>query len=460
MKRLSRATAALWCLGLAGCSGGLDVPAPPVVQAESLDPDVAALLQAKREESLTRRHDAAARNELCQAFEANDLVASACECYRQAVRLDERQPRYRYHAALMLAELGRMDEALAAMGRVIELAPDYAPAHWRRGQWLFETGELAAAEEAFRAAVSRDGGSVAARVGMARIYLRTERPTLAIEVLEGLLAKIPNPYFHHLLAAAYRQAGRPEDSLREATLARPTSPDWPDPWRDEIYKYMVGYGVELQRALALLGARKLDLALPLLEKLRKRRPTDVTLLSNLGAAYVDAGQVDQGLETLQTALDLSPEHFGAHLNISAAYQARGQLDRALEHIERAIASNPTLGRAHEIRGILLARTRRYDEALKALALARRYGALGAGNLVWSARVRAELGRPDEAVADLESALALEPSMIPAYLDLARIHAANGRRSEALATLDRADGVQPGQPQVEALRRRLTAVEGS
>ena len=57
---------------------------------------------------------------------------------------------------------GDLDAALEAEDRVIELNGSYAPAHWRKGLWLLDRGELEAAQAAFERAIRLDAGDPAA----------------------------------------------------------------------------------------------------------------------------------------------------------------------------------------------------------------------------------------------------------------------------------------------------------
>ena len=170
-------------------------------------------------------------------------------------------------------------------------------------------------------------------------------------MLEQLLtANITHPYLYYLLGTAYRQLGRIEEA-RQVLKGGDTSPaQYPDPWEEELDQYRVGYGADYKLAMDLRRVGRYEEAIPLMEQLRQQQPGDVTLLSNLGAAYVDVGRIDDALEALTQALEVDADHFAANLNLSTVYDMRRDFDAALEHAERAVHSNPLLGRAHERRG--------------------------------------------------------------------------------------------------------------
>jgi tetratricopeptide (TPR) repeat protein len=447
------------CLGQA-CSGGGGVGPPPRVEADRLDPEIAAMFEQRVDAVLQAPHDPEARARLGMAYEANAILGAAESAYEQAAALAPENARWPYHVAHVRAEQGDLAGALRELDRVEELDSGHVATYWRRGDWLLELGRLDEAEESYRHAVELDGAAVAPRVGMARVYMQRGQDSYAVQVLQGLLGTMPDhPYLHQLLGTAYRQLGRMEDARHELALAaNPRRPRWPDPWIDEIDRDKVGFAADFQRALALLGARRHAEAIPILERLRTEEPDNVVLLSNLGAAYVDAGRTAEGLTTLQAALQIQPDYFSTHLNLSSAYERSGDLERALEHAELAIRANPKLGAAYVKQGLLLARLERWEEALDALDAARRYDARTTASLVLSGRIRSRLGRWQAAAEDYAAAVEQAPNDLAAWLGyaLAAAEAGDaGAAQQALAAAERlAAGFATPPPELAAVRARL------
>jgi len=442
------------------CAAGGGVGAPPRVDDTALDPEIAALFEQRLESVKRSPGDSEARARLGMAYEANAIRGAARSAYEQAVALEPDNARWRYHLAHVRAEQGELEAALEELARVVDLDAGYAPARWRRGDWLLELGRTDEAEQAYRAAVELDGQAVAPRVGMARVYMQRGQESYSVQVLQGLLGATPDhPYLHQLLGTAYRQLGRMDDARHELALAaQPRRPRWPDPWLDEIDRNKVGFAADFQRALALLGARRHAEAIPILERLRGEEPENVVLLSNLGAAYVDAGRVAEGLTTLQAALQIRPDYFSTHLNLSSVYERTGDLERALEHVELAIRSNPKLGAAYVKQGLLLARAERWEEALAALDSARRYDARTTASLIWAGRIRSRLGQWRAAAEDYSAAVEQAPGDLAAWLGLALASAEAGDAEGAGEALDRAERLARSQEsppaQLAAVRARL------
>jgi Tfp pilus assembly protein PilF len=99
---------------------------------------------------------------------------------------------------------------------------------------------------------------------------------------------------HHTLGLLYRQAGRPDDAIRE-----------------------------LERAIEL-------------------DDHSVESYINLGAIYFDQGDVDRALELNEKALAITPQMAEAHVNIGLIRQQQGDAEAAVECYEKAIQIDPHL----------------------------------------------------------------------------------------------------------------------
>jgi len=61
---------------------------------------------------------------------------------------------------------------------------------------------------------------------------------------------------------------------------------------------------------------------------------------NLGAAYVNSGQVDLGVQHFKKAIEIYPDNFKAHFNLARVYLARGDRKSAEPHLKRAYMIQP------------------------------------------------------------------------------------------------------------------------
>ena len=72
---------------------------------------------------------------------------------------------------------------------------------------------------------------------------------------------------------------------------------------------------------------------------------------------------------------------------------------------------------------------------------------------------AKAGRVDEAIAVIESGLALAPETIDLQLDLARLHLQRNERGKARAILLKAREAAPGRPEILTALARVLLLDG-
>lgn len=101
-------------------------------------------------------------------------------------------------------------------------------------------------------------------------------------------------------------------------------------------------------------------------------PENVDLMSNLGVAYYNLGQLDKAIEQYSQALEIAPNDPDIHSNLAAAYvqeyQLSGALERlesALEEYQKAVELNPTLAQAFFGLGVVYALLGRNEDAIQA-----------------------------------------------------------------------------------------------
>ncbi len=83
---------------------------------------------------------------------------------------------------------------------------------------------------------------------------------------------------------------------------------------------------------------------------------------NLGNAYFSKGLTDSAIEQYQIAINLKPEHAGAHNNLGVAYKTKGLTDRAIEQYQIAVSLKPDFADAHYNLGLLYLNTGSIDMA--------------------------------------------------------------------------------------------------
>jgi len=399
----------------------------------------------------------------------------------------------------------RADAAPAAAAAWLrgQARPGEAPALWfAAGAYFARAGDLDAAIEAFRQAVTAKPDFYRARLNLARLLVRSEKWREAADALVELLGRPgpEKPAVWTLLgyvrlqqgrptaaAVAYRQALalRPDDSavrrglvqclidlqrweeaaamVREDLRRRPTDPDlWRllariDLARDDSDAALVhldcarrlGDITGDERAVLaalLLRKRLVDDGLAVLKSAPPDKPVPPERLLDAADVLLSLGRTRDARELLEsiraTGIDRLPAAVKARLfyEQARAAEAAGSLSEARKLYERAVDEAPLFGPALLGLGDVLLRSGEPDRAEFYYDRAARRSEYRVQALVHKARAATERGAYEQAALCLEQALRLEPAAwIRDYLDQVRQALANS------ATATPAEAAPPQNP---------------
>ena len=171
------------------------------------------------------------------------------------------------------------------------------------------------------------------------------------------------------------------------------------------------------------------------ERALQRHPGSPRLHVYRGIALFNLGREEEGQAAIERGLELNPE-------LAFGYMARGmqryldaRFPAALADCDRALELEPGLLEGLELRAELLFRTGDFAGSLRDLD--RRLAADPASSALHKrALVYHQLGRLDEAEADLVRARALDPHDAEVQLELAELDLTRGRYADALAAAGR------------------------
>jgi len=256
--------------------------------------------------------------------------------------------------------------------------------------------------------------------------------------------------------------------------------------------------LERQRGEVQAGIATLEAALP--QRLQRSGPEHFetgVLFSNLGAAYIQAGRFDEGIESSQEAMRIwtvlhmerSNDALNTLNNLAAAHFRQGQLAEAEAAFASALALRreaygPSAATAALI-GNYARTLLKTGKAAQAVQLAEEAAAMAethAGDtspLTISVRVTLAEGlfllqRFDDVASVLDLLAAVDTATMPVSLDLraqvmlGKLHHQRGDAKAARAAHDRAraamdtlgPAAEPMRADVEALRGRIQASQGS
>ncbi len=166
------------------------------------------------------------------------------------------------------------------------------------------------------------------------------------------------------------------------------------------------------------------------------QPDAVAVLRTLARAHAANGEPALAEESLQRAVQLTPQDAGARIELAQFLAQSGKSEQALPLAEQTVRDNPTHVAAREVLVRMYLERRDFAAAklaaddLKTLAPERAVGHYLAGLVAQAQR------RSEDARAGFERALELQPDAADALAALMRLHVAMNRPDEARALVER------------------------
>ena len=347
--------------------------------------------------------------ELAELNLARGEPRNALGLYQQAIGLQPEEESYYLALSQIWAAQGSFDEALAVL---------------RQGQ----------------AQVSRPAVLYAA---MSTLQLRRGEPELALASLEQGIRDVGEDMQLLLALGTYYESRAEFDKVEEQfTQALKSQP----------------YAAALHVALAdlyLIRDRTPE-ALQHYEQAIILEPANPGNYLVLASAYRLAGRTEDALKAYSKALTLAPTLVEAYTNLAALYESQERWDEAQVIYQRGIAAAPTSGELLTQYGGFLLEHGDKDQGLALLNQAEQI-APTASTLTVRAALYGDLGRPEDAVHDLQTALEKEPGSIDALLTLGDLYWKQDNfdkaRQEYEAVVSLTPGVAVGYLRLSGLANR-------
>jgi arylsulfatase A-like enzyme/Flp pilus assembly protein TadD len=250
-------------------------------------------------------------------------------------------------------------EALRIYKRILELDDSRPLSHVLYGNLLWQSGNLADAEKSFRAALERDAGFAQAHRRLAELQLSTGR---AAEAVENFRAAGGSVSARLGLARSLRASGRVADSMSELEALHREHPESPAVLAE--YASARAQGGDVEGALAVLatGADHHDVhytasvlyrargdmvrALEELDQALARDPRSAVALHDRGVILSRMGRLAEAKVSLESAVSVkdSPATRNA---LGTALCRMERCGEAIPHFERAVELAPEFVEALE-----------------------------------------------------------------------------------------------------------------
>jgi len=259
---------------------------------------------------------------------------------RRAVEQDGSNAVYQELYGMVLAALGRNEEAEKHLRRAVELQPQQPDFHYNLAQFLLDRQEASGlhpfdprarrlmedAVDALKRVLEISPGNVEARMSLARSYNNLNFSEMALKEYSTVASGEPNrPWLSFKMGLLHSNLSKPVKAVaafrREIAL-------YPDHARARLELAEI----LLQQGKVKEAKRHLSRAEPGLEDSLKHR---VHFL--LAKAHRNLGGSEEALAAVRKSIDLCPSFIAPNYLLAQLYRETGKLDlarRALERVER------------------------------------------------------------------------------------------------------------------------------
>jgi tetratricopeptide (TPR) repeat protein len=311
-----------------------------------------------------------------------------------------------------------------------------------QGQAALQSGDLAAAEAAFRRVLSVDPQSGAAYANLGVIAMRRREWDHALTLLqkaEKLEPKMSGIRLNVGLVK-YRRGDYAGAIAPLASVVR----DQPD---SQQARYLLG--------LCHVFTERYTDAVAILEPLWPQMSNDFTYLYVLDIAAHNAGKNDLDEKALSRLIEVGAQTPEFHLILGKAYLNREELDKAISELELAASANSKLPYVHFSLG--LAYMRKQDNNDRAESEFRKDIAIEPDlpdNYEQLGLLYLQMQKDDEAEHSFREALRYNPRQPASLLALGRLYQRQGKNREALTALDAAEKLAPENQNVHFVRGQV------
>ena len=328
-----------------------------------------------------------------------------------------------YNRGIAEINQGRVDEAIGAFSKAIELAPHFGQAFADRGLAYAVKEDFSRAIADLDTAIELDPTDIASLLDRGYAHFANEQLDLAVADYDAVLRIAPHS------ADGYRERGfvhamqgnldRAVNDLSHALHLAP---------RDAA--------AFTSRAITYSRKGDLDRAIADYSQALRLNPLDAQAWSDRGYARAMSGDTRRAIDDLSYAIRLDPDDPANWFSRGVAYAKSEDFGKAITDFDRALQLDPTYAEVYREQARALSTEGRLDQALaratRSVELAKNDPASHVGRGAILARMgTANPTMGDKAMADFNEAIRLNPQEARAYFHRALSHADRGNTADAL-----------------------------
>ncbi|NOZ37672.1 MAG: PEP-CTERM system TPR-repeat protein PrsT [Gammaproteobacteria bacterium] len=350
---------------------------------------------------------------------------------------DDNDPEANYLAGLLAFTQGDLSRAESHTRKLLTALPDSMQAHQLMGKIKYALKDFDQAAHHLSTYLNLTPNDNSIRILLTNTYILLNQPNQARSTLQSTLNANPeNAAVLALLSQIEFNAGNIDagiDTLKKAINANPENA--------QLHKQMA-------KAYTRIGQTKLaQNEIALYQKLSNNTEEAQKLAIN---AYLQAGQINEALETAKLILRNSPENPNTLALIGSLYANSGNNQRARSYFNDALK----IQGSHPAATLGLARIERKESNIdKAISLYESLAdnnAAGTTPMLELSEIAAQQNRTNDMLLWLEKARNTAPTEIRARMILAKYYLQNAQPKKAVAYTKEAIKQSPERPDIIAL----------
>ena len=448
--------------------GRIRAALPPPPELAGWPPELGERLAAAQAQARSARARTALAGvaELGRLYHANAFFAEAERCWRLLRAAQPGEARWCYYLSDLRRTAGDDGEMFGFMAEAAKLAPGYSAVWLHLADMQLKLGQLEAARRDYERRLALLPGDRYARLGLTRVALQQGRRADARTLIEQLVKDAPEfSSAHNLFAELLAAAGDSAAADRERWLGRNTVRfrEAADPWLDELGDWCYDY-----ERVCVLGdiesqTRHYDRARTFYQRAIQLRPGDPSAYELAGAMELKAEDPARARDILERALARLPPGkptIMTYVDLAHAYRLLKQPGEAVRVIRLGIERLGDQYEFDDALGVALGDLGRHEESVAALRTAVAKSPNDANANYNLAVALLAVRRLDEAIPALRRSLALKPTFPEALALLAQIEMDSGRWQEAMQYLQPLFESRPEMPQARQLMALWHLIAGA
>lgn len=364
-----------------------------------------------------------------KTLKKTNKLDEAIYAYKRAIELNFEHAQIYYNLGRIYYDKSLLDEAIVAFEKSIELDPEDGFTYYSLSLAYMDKGEVNKAIASYKKIIKLNPEDDNAYYNLGVVFMGIDELDEAITYfLKAIELNPENGLSYNNLGLVYKDKGKLEDAIIAFQKAIQLSTN------DSGAYYNLG--------LAFYLRSRLDEAIVYFLKAVEVNSENDIAYYNLGIAYMEKQQLDEAITYFLKAIEIDPENNDTYFNLGLAYINKNKFDEAIIFFRKTIELNPKRDDAYYHLGLAYTNKNKLDKAIvfyqKAIEL-NPQNANAFNNLGLNYMNRNEL---NEAIVAFKKVVEINPNDSKVYNNLGIAYVNKGKLEEAIVAFQKAIKLSP------------------